>query len=271
MKVVIVGGCGFLGTALAKHMSSQEHQITVLDCQGSSDVAPYFSFDLLKQNPFKFVDNADLVVNCAIVQVPQINGDPWLGYAVNVRGLQKLLDAVEQSRCGGLVHVSSWEVQETVCEERSQFYRQTKVIQEKLVEWFRLAGKKRYGVVRIGTLLGEGMNPDTAASIFIEKALKGEAVTPYSHSLMRQLHYLDILDAQRLITQYCVDLMDDKAPELATFYHPMPVSIWDLAQSVHCLTGCEVQVVSPKVGGNPSYTNPVQTLARVIEARKLKP
>jgi nucleoside-diphosphate-sugar epimerase len=40
-----------------------------------------------------------------------------------------------------------------------------------------------YGIIRLGTVLGEGMPEKTAANIFIDKGLKGEPLTSYKHRL----------------------------------------------------------------------------------------
>jgi dTDP-4-dehydrorhamnose reductase len=53
----------------------------------------------------------DLVINTAVIQVPEINEDKRMGYEVNVLGVQNLCEAVESiGSIKGLLHASSWHV-----------------------------------------------------------------------------------------------------------------------------------------------------------------
>lgn len=272
MKVLIMGGCGFLGSELALRMK-QTFEVTVLDIQRPPPFLvdiDYACFDLNKDDLSPFIDEADMLIHCIVIQVPRINVEPWLGYRTNVLGIQKVCEAVEESEaCKAMVHVSTHEVGEEHVEERSRLYQHTKLIQEKIVEWYQMVGKKRYGIARIGTLLGEHMNPNTAAHIFIKNALEGKPVTPYAHSLLRPIHYIDVEDACRLIQNYAEQVLAGTGAPLVTFTYPTPITILELAKTVQALTNAEIQVLNP-ASQTGQLTHPTQTISRIVKAWEIQ-
>lgn len=59
-----------------------------------------------------------------------------------------------------------------------------------LVRLYDEMSDKIFGVIRMGTVLGEGMPKKSAANIFIDRGLKGETITPYRHSMHRPMLYV---------------------------------------------------------------------------------
>jgi len=267
MKVLIVGGCGFFGSKLAAKLSEAQHDITIADIKEPWE-KNFVLLDLTSPNLERQLDellnDIDYVVNCAVIQIPRINQQPWRAYATNISGLQKLCQCVETSKkCKGLLHISTWEVTEEKTEERNKLYKHTKILQEKVIEWYQMVSAKRYGIVRIGTLLGEGMNPNTAAHIFINNALHGKPITPYAHSLSRQIHYIDIEDACQHIIKYLDHMAKGTNPPTVTFTNPTPLTIMELAELVKAHTGAPIQIVNTE-NKSDGYTPIAKTIGRLV-------
>lgn len=241
----IVGGSGFIGASLAEHLST-DFRVKVFDQKPlpenlrkkvdfqHCDVRDYH--DLRKK-----IEDLDLVILTAIVQVPLINEDKRLGYEVNVLGAQNVCEVVNQSKSiKGLILSGTWQVLiKSEVEERSKFYTLTKLAQETLLRIYSEMSDKTYAILRLGTVLGERMPEKTAANIFITKGLKGEEITPYKHSMHRPMFYGDINDICRVSESLAKKILNDEVKKIGdssahifNLAYPIPVTILDLATIV---------------------------------------
>jgi UDP-glucose 4-epimerase len=257
-KIVVVGG-GFVGSSVSRWLSSRfsakvvdrvnrfpNESVEFVEC----DIRDYDSLQ-------RATEGADLLVHTAIVQIPQINEEKRLGYEVNIKGTQNLCEIARNSpSIKGMILTGSWHtigerkirgiVDETfgfrpdMVEERARLYALSKIAQESIVRIFgEESPDKIYGVIRIGTTLGQGMPPRTAANIFIDQALKGEPLTPYDYSMYRPMLYAYIDDVCRGFEAYAQKIVDGtlkktrKNPvEVVNIYYPRPMTILDLAMTV---------------------------------------
>lgn len=253
-SVAIVGGGGFVGTYLARYLSDR-FRVVVLDVKKPHDTAIDFEqCDIRDQR--QLVDRLggfEVVVNTAVIQLPEINEKKRLGYEVNVQGVQNICNAIESiSSIKGLIHTGSWHVfgeteirgildenfgfRPDKTEERAKLYALCKIAQESIIRIVADASGKHYGVVRLGTVLGEGMPKLTAANQFIEKALRGEPITPYKHTLHRTMLYVDIQDVCKAVTAFCEIMINNNMRETAAkvlnLVSPYPITIIELAEIV---------------------------------------
>jgi len=268
------------------------------------------------------LSDVDIVVHAAIIQIPQINENKRLGYEVNILGTQNICDGVRKSpRCKGLILVSSWHtigergitglidesfgLRPDMVEERARAYALSKMGQEAIVRLHDENSKdKIYGVIRIGTALGENMPTMTAANLFINKALKGEPLTPYEHSMFRPMLYIDIRDVCRAFKAYVDKILENRVTQagnsldhIANVYYPEPMTILELAEIVkESVEDCSNGKIRPKISavktGEPvlftpqskdmikvnlgkskeflgleTFTNPRETIKRIVHSR----
>jgi nucleoside-diphosphate-sugar epimerase len=252
----IVGGSGFVGSSLAKHLSSN-FRIKIFDkkpvFEGLGDGITFQQCDIRDYNDVKEkIRDVDLVIHTAIVQVPQINEQRKLGYEVNVLGTQNVCEAVNECESiKGLLLSGSWHIlaesglqgvggkRINLTEERSKYYTLTKQCQELIVKLYREISEKTYGIIRLGTVLGEGMPEQTAANLFISRGLKEEAITPYKHSMYRLMFYVDIKDVCEGFERFARKILDDKVKNEkdnttheVNLAYPNPYTILDIANIV---------------------------------------
>ena len=88
----------------------------------------------------------------------------------------------------------------------------------------------------MGTVLGEGMPEKTAANIFVERGLKGEALTPYKSSMYRPMLYVDIGDVCKVYEKFAMKIVNgefektkNSLSHIVNVYYPKPVTILELA------------------------------------------
>jgi len=256
-KIGIVGGSGFIGLALAKYLT-ESFQVKVVDKNLPKAISEDVEFEQCDIRKYDEVEQSlldvNLVIHAAIVQIPLINEEKKLGYEVNILGTQNVCKVADENpSIKGLILTSSWHVfgesglRGTITEEfgfrpdkvqnRARLYALCKVAQETIVRFYDELSKKIFGIVRMGTVLGDRMPEKTAANLFISKGLKGEAITPYKDSMHRPMLYVDISDIQKGFESYAKKILNDEIPKAENSIHhvvnlcwPEPVTIVELAE-----------------------------------------
>jgi len=273
-KIAITGGSGYVGTALCKILQHQ-FEVQILDRRRVKAAEKNFvQCDIRDSSEVENgISESDLVIHAAIIQIPEINNNKKLGYDVNILGTHNVCEAVQKSRrCKGLILVSSWHtmgergiagtvdekfgLRPDMVEERARVYALSKMGQEAIVRLHDESSEdKVFGLIRIGTALGENMPPMTAANLFINAALKGEAMTPYEHSMYRPMLFADILDVSRAFKAFASKILEDKIKStrnslehIANVYYPEPITILDLAELVKAsVAKCSKGRITPEV------------------------
>jgi len=255
-KVGIVGGSGYIGSALADYLS-REFTVKIIDKNPprypKNDVE-YQQCNILDYNEIKkALNDVELVIHAAIVQIPQINEQKKLGYEVNFLGIQNVCRVVDETPpIKGMIFTGTWhvfgerELNGTIdeafgfrpdkVEERARLYALSKIAQEVIVRYFDEMSEKTYGLIRMGTVLGEGMPEKTAANIFISKGLAGESLTPFKHSMHRPMLYVDINDVCKAFRIYAMKILngeirkeENSLAHVVNLCWPKPITIIELA------------------------------------------
>lgn len=292
-RIAIVGGSGFVGSSIASYLSSQ-YEITIVDQAppfGNRDIR-FLRCDIRKLEQVETaLTGMDLVINTAIVQIPQINQDRRLGYEVNVVGTQNICEAIRKSSTAkGLIITGSWHTigerqiegvvdekfgfRPDLVEERARMYALSKIAQESIARIYDEIESKTFGVIRIGTALGDNMQAKSAANIFIESGLKGEPLTPFSHSMYRPMLLVDASDVCVAFANFAHRILSEPPSsvnssllDIYNIYYPEPFTILELAQIIR-------ELVSKNTNGrvNPEIkivSTDQQTLFSKDDKRKM--
>jgi UDP-glucose 4-epimerase len=275
-RIGIIGGAGFVGASLARHFV-ENFEVTILDVKplqkDLEEVVTYTYCDVRNYvEVVKGLNDVDLVIHVAIVQIPLINEQKSLGYQVNVIGTQNVCKAVDESpNVKGMILSGSWHTvgerdlrgkideefgfRPDKVEDRARLYALSKIAQESIVRLYDEISGKIYGIIRMGTILGEGMPEKTVANIFIERGLKGEEITPYKHSMHRPMLYVDIGDICRAYEAYTKKILYNEMEKsgnslahIVNVYYPEPITIIELAEIVkEAVIECTGSKVKPKI------------------------
>jgi nucleoside-diphosphate-sugar epimerase len=256
--VGITGGSGYIGSSLAKHLA-KSFDVKLLDIKSPNQkLQGNTSFHLCDVRKYKEVkaalEDVDIVIHTSIVQIPLIMEQKRLGYDVNFLGTQNVCKAVDQNhRNKGLILSGSWHTigerglkgvineefgfRPDKVEDRARLYALSKMAQESIVRFYDEMSEKIFGVIRMGTVLGEGMPEKTAANIFVENGLNSKSLTPYKHSMFRPMLYVDIDDIciayENFVRKIMTGDMEKKGNSLAhvfNVYYPEPITIIELAE-----------------------------------------
>lgn len=274
--VGITGGSGFIGSSLAKHLA-RSFDVRLFDVNPPRQkFGNGVSFQICDVRVFEEVRNSledvDLVIHVAIVQIPGINEQKRLGYEVNFLGTQNVCRAVDESpRVKGMILAGSWhtvgerELRGVIDEEfgfrpdkvedRARLYALAKIAQESVVRFYDEMSGKIFGIIRMGTVLGEGMPEKTVANIFIENGLGGKSLTPFKHSMFRPMFYVDVDDVCRAYEDFARKILNDEVKEkgnslahIFNVYYPEPVTILELAEIVRdAIVKCSDSRIEPGI------------------------
>ena len=271
-----MGGAGFIGSVLARHLC-KSFVVKILDKRPMpTDLDGKVGYQRCNIQNFNEVRrglrNVDLVIHAAIIQIPLINEVKRLGYEVNILGTQNVCEVVDQNpSIKGMILTGSWhvigerELKGVINEEfgfrpdkveaRARLYTLCKIGQEVIVRIYDEISEKTFGVIRMGTVLGEGMPEKTAAAIFIRSGLEGKALTPYKHSMHRPMLYVDVNDVCKAFEAYSKKILAGKAREdeanlshIVNVYWHQPVTILELAEMTRdTIINCSNGKVKPEI------------------------
>jgi nucleoside-diphosphate-sugar epimerase len=188
-------------------------------------------------------------------------------------------------------------------EDRAKLYAMCKIAQEAIIRITAETSSKSYGIIRLGTVLGERMPRLTAANIFIDKALSGEPITPFRHTQHRPMLYVDIQDVCLAFESFANVILEGRLTEqklkveIINLVSPHPITVIELARMIRMrinrLTDGKInpeikvidkgvkQIFSPQDKklfrvdnskartflGSKNLTNPQQSIDRIIRNR----
>lgn len=254
----ITGGSGYIGSSLAKKIT-ESFNIKLIDvrepkeklqknvCFQQCDVRNY-------EDVRKAIDAVDLVIHASIIQIPTINEQKKMAYEVNIIGTQNVCRAVEESkRTKGLILSGSWHTigekglkgiineefgfRPDKVEDRARLYTLSKMAQEAIVRFYDEMTEKVFGIIRMGTVLGDGMPEKTAANIFIENGLSGKPLTPFKQSMYRPMLYVDIDDICKAYEKFGKKILENNAKQhgnsmqhIFNVYYDQAITIAELAE-----------------------------------------
>ena len=273
-RIGIFGGAGYIGSSIANLLKSK-FDVVILDVKEPSGLQDidFQKCDIRKSKEVaNSISDLDVVIDAAIIQIPAINEQKRLGYEVNYVGTQNICEAVHKnSRTKGFILTGSWHTigerklaglineefgfRPDMVEERARLYALSKIAQESIVRYYSEMSEKIFGIIRMGTVLGEGMPEKTAANLFIKNGLKGKPITPYKHSMYRPMLYVDILDVCKAYQAFVSKIIDGSMSKsnnsldaIFNVYYNTPITIKDLAVIVQEAIKVETRnVINPSI------------------------
>src|SRR3989475_5424983 len=260
-RVAIFGGAGYVGSAVS-HFMKEEFEVAVAAIRPPKPLEgiEFIDCDVRDFGQVKrALSGAAAVLYFSVIQIPQINTQRRLGYEVNVLGLQNVCEAALQTpSTKGVLHSGTWHIfgerglsgiidesfgfRPDKVEERARVYTLCKIVQECVVRLYDEIGAsagKKYGVIRMGTVLAENMSEETAAALFVKNGLNGKPLTPYKSSMHRPMLYVDIIDICRSCSSFVRNLLKDEGsrrevgiPRIVNLVWPEPITVLELANHV---------------------------------------
>ena len=209
MRLLVTGGCGYIGTVLTERLLLDGHQVIVVDTQWfGNHLAEHPELVVLKQDIRDSraipLDGVDTVLHLAnIANDPAVELNPELSWEVNVLAGQQLADLAVRAGVQQFIYASSGsvygvkqedEVTEDLALEPISVYNKTKMAAERVLLSYR--DEMTVHCVRPATVCGLSprMRLDVAVNMLTYQALSGGQMTIFGGRQTRpNIHIKDMV------------------------------------------------------------------------------
>lgn len=252
MKILVTGGCGYVGTVLTNKLLEDGHQVCVIDTQWfGNHLKPHTNLEVLKVDvrdtdaiPLKGVDAVLHLAN--IANDPGVELNPTLSWEVNVLAAQQLADRAVRHGVKQFVFASSGSVygikdEPQVTEDLTlvpiSVYNKTKMVAERVL--LSYDNQMKVYNIRPATVCGYSprMRLDVSVNMLTMQALKNKVMTVFGGLQTRpNIHIQDMVNVYRHI------LANPQLPSGAYNAGFENITILDIAQKVADKLGAEIKV-----------------------------
>ena len=252
MKILVTGGCGYVGTVLTKKLLDDGHEVCVIDTQWfGNHLKPHPKLEVLKEDvrntdaiPLKGVEAILHLAN--IANDPGVELNPTLSWEVNVLAAQQLADGAVRHGVKQFLFASSGSVygikdEPHVTEDLTlvpiSVYNKTKMVAERVL--LSYANQMSVYNIRPATVCGYSprMRLDVSVNMLTMQALKNNVMTVFGGLQTRpNIHIQDMVNVYRHI------LANPQLPSGAYNAGFENITILDIAQKVAEKLGANINV-----------------------------
>ena len=205
MKILIIGGSGFIGSHLADALIGMDYNVTVLDLKKKwfNNKCKYIKGNILNYNSLvKLIKNFDVVYNFAALADIDISRRKPLDTAkINIIGSINIFKACLKNKVKKIIHASTIYVDSN---EGSFYAISKRAAEEYLIELDRI-NKINYTILRFGSLYGERADNNNAIQRLIN-SIKKKRKLFYRGSSKAARKYIYVKDAVFL----CIKVISKK-------------------------------------------------------------
>ncbi len=275
MKVLVVGGAGYIGSVTVEALVTKGHEVTVLDnlsCGHRNAVPADASFILGDTQSDSDLDQAllghpDAVMHFAALSLVGVSvQNPALYFQNNVVGGIKLLDAMLRHSVGTLIFSSTCSVygeptdspiDETLPLSPTNPYGDTKLAFEKILKWYANAYSMKYVSLRYfnaagaTTACGENHDPETHLIPVVLQVARGlrdsvtingdDYQTPDGTCVRDYIHVSDLAQAHLLAMNF---LMENDRSAIYNVGSERGFSVKEVIDVVRKVTGHPIPTVT---------------------------
>lgn len=210
MKILVTGGCGYIGSILVPKLLDQGHEVVVVDIQWFGNfLKDHEKLEIIKMD-VQDVDNIPMEGVNAIINLANIANDPCgdlnskLSWEVNVLTTMKMVERAIENGVDQFLHSSSGSVyglkeEDQVTEELSLIpisdYNKTKMISERVLMSYM--NDITVHMIRPATVCGYSprMRLDVSVNMLTMQACVNQKITVFGGDQTRpNIHIQDITD-----------------------------------------------------------------------------
>ena len=250
MRILITGGCGYVGTILTEKLLQEDLNVTVVDTQWFGNYLIKHKNllnikDDIRNIEINFLKNFDVVIHLAnIANDPSVDLNPTLSWEVNVLAMHQLADYSVRAGVKQFIYASSGSVygikeEPNVTEDLIlvpiSVYNKTKMVAERVL----LSYKDEMSVhcIRPATVCGWSprMRLDVSVNMLTMQALKNKKITVFGGDQTRpNIHIKD------LVSVYAHFLENPKIESGCYNAGFENISILDIANTINSIIPSEI-------------------------------
>lgn len=201
MKILVIGGAGFLGSHVADALTDAGHEVAIYDIVKSvflKTTQEMIIGDILDEEKLNgAMENIDVVYHFAgIADIDEAANRPVDTIKYNVLGTSIILAACIKKRVKRIIFASTVYVYSNA----GSFYRVSKQSSELLIEAYNEKCGLDYTILRYGSLYGPRADLRNGIYRFLYQAVKDGEIQYYGNGEEIR-EYIHILDAAKLSTE----------------------------------------------------------------------
>ena len=206
MKIVVLGGSGFLGSHVADALSRKGHKVTIFDKKKSKWLKSNQKMcigDILNPKDLdRAIKGADFVFHfAASASLEQALKHPINSVKANILGTVLALEFSRKYKIKRFVHASTIYVNSV----EGGFYRSSKRAAEDYVEEYKKIHGLNYTILRFGSLYGQRSDDTNGIRFILKEAITKNQIS-YTGSRKTTRQYIHVLDA----AEACADILKAK-------------------------------------------------------------
>ena len=197
MKVLVIGGSGFIGSHIADELSSRDYDVTIFDKEYSQWIQE--NQNMIKGNLSDIdvleneISNTDVVYHMAgVADIAEAEEDPMTTITNNIMGSSVVMNLCAKYNVrlmyGSTVYVYS---------KHGSFYRASKQAVETLIEVFNEEKGLDYTILRYGSLYGPRSQPWNGLKRIVNEMLVNKKII-FGGTGNEKREYIHVLDAARM-------------------------------------------------------------------------
>lgn len=250
-KILITGGCGYIGTNLVNFLLKKGKKVTVIDTQWfGSYLKKHNNLEIIKSDirniKNSYFKNVDTVIHLAsISNDPSSDLNPKLSWEVGPLATLDILKKCEKNRVKNFFYASSGSVygvsKKKIVDEQHNLlpisdYNKQKMVTEKVVETF--SKKMRVVIIRPATVCGysDRLRLDTTVNILTYQAYKNNLITVFGGSQIRPNIHID-----DMVNVYYFFLTNKKSGVFNVGFENL--SVLNIAKLVQKKTNCKIKIL----------------------------
>lgn len=255
MKIIILGGCGYIGSVLADMLLKKKNKIKIIDNQwfgkniNSHKGLKIVKKDIrnLKKEDFKGYDSIIHLAN--IANDPSVLLKPSISWDINVLATMKICELAIEAKIKKIIFSSSGSVygvsdKKKVDEETKlkpiSIYNKTKMIAEKV--FLNYSKYLHTTIIRPATVCGlsRRLRLDVSVNMLAYQAYKNNLITVLGGSQIRpNIHIIDLCNI-------FIHFLSKKNSYSNNIYNAgfENLSILDIAKKIKAKTNCEIRINS---------------------------
>ena len=276
MKILVIGGYGFIGSKIVELLSNAKHDVRVMDNSetygviAKPDLQKLYSY---RQRNWKkvytsngdvtnrddvlraFHSTTDIVIHLASYPRAKIvNNNPMLGVRNIVEGTVNLLWHCDNFKVKKFVFISSSMIyghyvdgtKEDGDSKPNNLYGESKLVAERFTKHYHTHFGVEYNIVRPSGVYGPGDMDDRVLSKFFAKAMANEKIEVHDGSNKVDFTFLD--DTANGIIKVALGIENNKSFNITA---GNAITLRDAAERIIALTGSKSKIVD--IGMNKMY------------------
>tara|TARA_A100001011_G_scaffold387334_1_gene464928 strand:+ start:83 stop:952 length:870 start_codon:yes stop_codon:yes gene_type:complete len=249
MKIIVIGGSGFLGKHVVADLISNRHEITIFDLNIENEEDKRFKYIKGDIKNYDNVLNAtkghDVVMHLgAISDIDECDSNPLEASQVNIIGTVNILQSCIENSINKILFASTV----YVSGHSGGIYRCTKEASENLIREYSKKNDLNYIILRYGSLYGPGSDQRNGLYRIISNALRDGFVS-YEGDDNTTREYIQVSDAAKSTNAI---LFGDLNNSTIVITGQQSIKVKDLLKTISEIMGYEKEVkfISKKQSGH---------------------